>query len=59
MYRHRAMKKNALIILVYSVVVIAVVFSVKLIQTHVIHKATPTALLADCGDPPPTPVAGE
>jgi hypothetical protein len=54
------MKKGTLIILAYTVIVVALVVSVKLVQTYVTHsQTTHTSLLADCGDPPVTPSPGE
>jgi hypothetical protein len=54
------MKKATLLILTYALVVVALVVSVKLTQTYIIHnQAIHEVRLADCDDPPPTPNPGQ
>lgn len=54
------MKKGALLILVYTMVVVALVVSVKVAKTYASHKtASHEAMVASCDDPPPTDLPGE
>jgi hypothetical protein len=54
------MKKGTILILSYTLVVVALVVSVKLVQTYATHsRATHESLLADCGDPPVWPNPSE
>jgi hypothetical protein len=60
MYQTGYMKKGTLLILTYTLVVVALVVSVKLVQIHAIHnQATHEALIADCNDPNPGPTSSE
>lgn len=54
------MKKEILLILTYTLVVVVFVIGVKLMQTYGTHsQIIHECQLADCGDPPPTPSPGE
>ena len=54
------MKKGTLLILVYTVVIAAIIGSVKLAQYCTAHnQTTPEIRVASCDDPPPTPLPSE
>jgi hypothetical protein len=54
------MKKETILILTYTLTVVALMLSVKIAQKYAVPtQAIHECLLADCGDPPPTPDPSE